>query len=99
MKCPNDGADLKEGEKCELCDFIAKRARAESIQSMYAFLSIDAFGNEGIIAATNGSAHTPLVGGDLKSLMGFAPLMRRMKKNSDVDVKLMKFTTREEMSF
>jgi hypothetical protein len=69
----------------------------KKIESIYAFLSVDEFG-EGVMGATlpNG-VFMPLVGADIERINSLKPIVLEAVKDTKKTVRLVKFTTREEL--
>lgn len=68
------------------------------INSLWAFLSVDpADGNEGVCAATIGNTLMPLIAADEARLASLRSHAEKIAKRSGRKIKLVKFTTREEV--
>lgn len=68
------------------------------IDEMYAFVSLDANGDEGVCAHFSPSyGWMPLVGGDMSRVESIRPLAVNIAKQSGMKITLVKFTGRTEV--
>lgn len=67
------------------------------IDEMWAFISVDQDGNEGVCAFQSGSMMVPMVAADIERVKDFEPIAKRLAKVSPYPIKLIKFSTREEV--
>jgi hypothetical protein len=69
------------------------------IESIWAFVSVDQEdGNEGVAAASFGGVLMPLIAADEKRLAMILPIAEHIKATTGIKLKLVKFTTREEVA-
>ena len=69
----------------------------QKITEIYAFVSVDKNGNEGVCAFSTHKAMVPMIAADLERLEQFKPIARELAKISPHAIKLIKFHTREEI--
>lgn len=67
------------------------------ITEMWAFVSVDEAGNEGIIGFKNGDTWMPLVGADSARIAELRPIANKMARYTGMTIKLIKFTQREDI--
>lgn len=68
------------------------------IQSLWAFVSVDPKdGEEGVVASLGKEGWRPMVGADEARVKSLWPLALDIEKKSGVPVKLLRFTSREEI--
>jgi hypothetical protein len=68
------------------------------IESIWAFVSVDPEdGNEGVAAASFRGVMMPLIAADEKRLTMILPIAEHIKASTGIKLKLVKFTTREEI--
>jgi hypothetical protein len=68
------------------------------ITEIWAVVSVDpADGNEGVAAATVSGMMLPLIAADEKRLAMILPIAEHIKASTGLKLKLIKFTTREEV--
>jgi hypothetical protein len=67
------------------------------IDSVWAFVSEDAKGNEGIVAHTMGATLMPLIAADEERLRQLRPYAEKLAKMGLVKIKLVKFHQRTEV--
>ena len=67
------------------------------ISVLWAVISVDAAGNEGICGLTLGEAIQPMVAGLESNLRVFEAVIPSLKLNTDKKIKLVKFTQREDI--
>lgn len=68
------------------------------IDAIYAFVSVDDDGNEGLCGATMPDGMwMPLIGADEKRLIALMPIAEELAHRSRREIKLIKLTTREEL--
>lgn len=72
---------------------------SERISEMFAFVAIDAEGNEGVAGFQNLETGVwyPMVGADMARVDSLRPMARRISKATGKEIRLLKFTTREEL--
>ncbi len=70
------------------------------IESIYAFLSVDKEeGNEGVVgAAFRGGSPMPLLAADERRLADLMPVAERIAEQTGTQIKLVRFTAREEIA-
>lgn len=105
MKCPNcliqtklttDMRRQRVLNICRECGFMAP-ANYLNITEMFAFISVDSDGNEGVIAMNTSMGLAPMVGADMNRINQFRPHAIRLAKSTGQAVKLIKFTSRVEL--
>lgn len=108
MKCPNCAKALKLetkivgdrqqiAEVCQLCGFVAPKNYLK-VDEIWAWVSVDpADKNEGVISFNSQVGPMPMVGADKDRMMSMRPLAEQIAKNSGIEVKLLRFTTRSEI--
>lgn len=67
------------------------------IDRVWAFVSVDADGNEGVLAATIGDTVYPLMGADEARVASLRSLAEGIAKQAGMTVKLLRFDTRTEL--
>jgi hypothetical protein len=67
----------------------------QPIDTIWAFLSVDETGNEGLAAASMGEHIMPLVAADEKRLDIITPIAAKVARTSGRRIRLVKFTQRE----
>lgn len=67
------------------------------ITELYVFAAVHADGDEGVIAAPLGDAMMPLVAADRERLKILRPIARAIGEAAGMQVKLLRFTHREEL--
>jgi len=98
-------ADRIELVTCQDCLDVIRLHRPSKnhiprIEALWAFLSVDPKdGNEGVIAAPLqiGMVSLPLIGSDEQRVKSLLPIARQIAKHQGIRVRLVKFTTREEI--
>ena len=58
---------------------------------IFAFISIDEDGKSGICAATTPLGITPLIGMTFKDMEKYRPFVRRIKEETDKEIKLIRY--------
>ena len=69
----------------------------ERIDEMFAFVSVDAQGNEGVCAFMAGDIWMPLVGADMNRVAKLRECAKDIAHRSGKTLRLVRFTKREEM--
>ena len=103
MKCPNccielalqDDGDGRLAYKCPKCIFIAHPNHLK-IDAMWAFVSVDQDGNEGVCAFQSGMGPMPMVAADGARVDSLRPIARSLTR-SGLTIKLVKFSKREDL--
>jgi hypothetical protein len=67
------------------------------ITEIYAYISVDSDGNEGVCAFTSGSTMMPMIAADPARLKQLEPIAKQLAQISPHPIKLVKFSTREEV--
>lgn len=68
------------------------------IEEMYAFVAEDAGpDDEGVVGMNTGLGWVPLVGADMARVESLKPIAQQIAKQTGKKVKLLHFTTREEL--
>jgi hypothetical protein len=67
------------------------------ITEIYAYVSVDADGNEGVCAFTSGTTINPMIAADPKRLEQLEPIAKALAGMSPYPIKLVKFNVREEV--
>ena len=67
------------------------------IGSIWAYLSKDADGNEGLCAALTSMGPMPLIAADKERLAALTPMAEELAKATGVSIVLVEFTTRTEL--
>ncbi len=70
------------------------------IDEIFAFISVDDKGNEGVCAFVNGTQMVPMIGADMKRLESLRPIARQLAGQEEFTgkkIRLVKFKVREEM--
>jgi hypothetical protein len=80
-----------EGQIVEVHDH---GSTGSSIEKIYAIVSIDKDGGEGIIAARLQDSWVPMVASDLKMIEAFTPIALEMVKVADATAQIVEFSTR-----
>lgn len=68
----------------------------QKIEEMFAFVAVDD-GIEGIVGINTPSGWAPLVGADMKRVDSLIPLAREIAKKSGKEIRLLKFSEREDL--
>ncbi len=92
LHCPSD-AKSEYKYACPKCSFCGWDNYLV-IDNLYAFVSVDENGNEGIVASKLGNSFFPLVGADSERVESLKPFALQMAKNSKIKVNLLKFSNR-----
>lgn len=66
------------------------------IREIWAFVSVDAEGNEGVCAAMIGGAWMPLIAADAARLAQLRPIAARLATAGNMRIRLVRFTSRVE---
>jgi hypothetical protein len=78
--------------------FVQPKNTMPQIESIWAFVSIDPVdGNEGVCAAPLSGVLLPMIAADEARLEMLIPMAELIVKHTGIKVKLVKFTTREEV--
>lgn len=108
MNCPNCakatrletqlvGSDQRVFEVCDDCGFRAGKNYLK-INELWAWVSVDAEDqNEGIITLGSPMGPLPMIGADKDRMLSMRQLASQAAKNSGIQVKLIRFTTREDI--
>ena len=94
MLCPNCKIDLGDGEERKICGCGFVRVKnSKVITEVFAWLSVDAKGNEGIMTVLLYGEITPCVFSKIEN----AEMVKRIffKESPGVKVRLAKFTSKE----
>jgi hypothetical protein len=67
------------------------------IDEIYAFISVDPEGNEGVCAFQSKGMMVPMVAADLKMVEHLKPVAKQLAAISPYPIKLVKFSTRTEV--
>jgi len=68
------------------------------IDSIWAFISVDEDGNEGVCAAPiQGLGPVPMIAADERRLKSLIPIAEHLAKHSGMTIKLIRLTAREEV--
>ncbi|WP_046869312.1 hypothetical protein [Microvirga massiliensis] len=67
------------------------------IDEVYAFVSVDEQGNEGLCAATIGGVPMPLIAADADRLRSLVPVAEQLARATGMTIKLIRLKTREEL--
>lgn len=69
------------------------------IETVTAFVSVDAEGNEGLMAFNDGNQWVPMIGADHDRIISMLPLAKRMAAQKDgMPYRIVKFTTRTDVT-
>lgn len=68
-----------------------------TIQAMWAWVTVDDAGDEGVIAVEMGGTWFPAVGADRKRVESLRPLVADIIAKTGATVRLLRFTTREAL--
>lgn len=68
------------------------------IDTLFAFIAVDEFGDEGVVGATlPGLGFSMLAGADLARIESLRPLAEKIAKATSKEIKLIQLTTRAEL--
>jgi hypothetical protein len=82
---------------CDECGFRAGKNYLK-INELWAWVSVDAEDqNEGIITLGSSMGPLPMIGADKERMLSMRQLAGQAAKNSGIQVKLIRFTTREDI--
>jgi hypothetical protein len=71
----------------------------QRIDAIWAFVSVDEHGNEGLCAAPyEGFGMLPLIAADAARLQSLMPVARHLARQSGMRIRLIKLSTREELA-
>lgn len=105
MICPNCKIECKTGTdenlnrmyyKCPSCEFLT-HANHLRIDTMFAFVAVDAENNEGVPAVKIGQMLVPLMCADKDRVDSLRSIALQLARNSKAKIKLIRFTNREEL--
>jgi Zn ribbon nucleic-acid-binding protein len=108
MKCPNCKTETKTvnrvswkgksvvWEECPLCGF-SRPPNTLRITEIFAFVSVDENDQEGVIAINTILGPTPMIAADKARLEYLRPHAERVAKEMGIKVRLLRFSTREEV--
>ena len=68
------------------------------IEKMYAFISEDKDGNEGVVGVRTGQEWVPLVGADMSRVNLLIPLAQQIVNKTKRPIKILMFTDRKEIN-
>ena len=69
----------------------------DRIDSIWAFISVDAEGNEGVCAAMLNGIFAPLIAADEDRLASLRPIAIKIAKETGITVRLIKLSSRTEL--
>jgi len=81
---------------CPTCQ-LPHHDKGTHLEQLFAFVSVDAQGSEGIIAAQGTTGPMPLVATDEAKVEQLRPIAMSVAKRSGITVKLVRFRGREEL--
>ena len=81
---------------CLKCNFTAPK-NYMVINSLMAWVAVDAQGNEGIIACQTPQGVMPMMGGDPAKVLKMKPMADQIATRTGMAVKLLRFSNREEV--
>lgn len=100
MICPNCKIEIPKrangSYRCPKCIFVTFD-NLTKITTMFAYLSVDHQGNEGIIAIQDKNAIIPMVASHIELMDEFRDHVKKTAKESKNKIKLVRFSNREEL--
>ena len=69
----------------------------KKIEEMFAFVSVDKDGHEGVVAHFINSQWMPLVGADMERINSLVPFAKAIKEKTGLTIKLLKFGSIKEV--